>query len=114
MGLLDSFQEFLCSDIAIYSLATVTSDWGTTEKEYPSTPTKYITGYIQPRSGSDVFQNQKDEIVSTHVLYNYTTTELNKKDRVVQNGITYEITFDPPKGISGISDHREIGLKQIG
>jgi len=112
MSLLSSFTELL-TVIDVYELTATTGSWGTSEKVYPATATKTITGYIQPIGGNDVFQNQKDDIVSTHRLYTYATESLNDTDKVVCDGVEYFVTFNAVNGISGIGDHREVGLKRV-
>ncbi len=112
MGLMDLFAEYL-DTIDIYSLSTETSDWSTTESEYPTTVTKRIDGYIQPLSGGDAFQNQKLGEESTHRLYTRNDVSLNDTDKLVYNGVTYKVTYNQTKGISGINDHFEIGLRVV-
>lgn len=112
MSLLSEFREFLRTDIEVYSLGTVASAWGTGEKTYPATATKTITGYIQPTGGSKAFKNQSNEIEITHILYCYATETFNDTDMIVDGSESYIITDNPPRGVGGIFDHKEVGLKR--
>lgn len=110
MSLLADFQEYFVTGIEVYSLTTYTSTIGTTEKDYPTSATRTITGYIQPIGGGATQTNLQQGNDATHRLYIYATESLNDTDRIVYSGVTYQITFNPPDGISGISDHKEVDL----
>lgn len=112
MGMMDYFREYM-TDIEVYELTTETSDWDTSEYEYPALAAKTISGYIQPRSGNDSFSRQKLEEETTHILYTDNTVTLNDTDRLKYNGVTYKVTYNQTKGVSGINDHYEIGLKAV-
>ena len=109
MGLLDYFTEYFHS-IDVYSLEDYTGSWGTSEKTYPTTPSKTIRGYIQPVSGSDEFKNQSLDKVTTHRMYIQMSDTISGTDKIVYNGMTYRVTYVQDNGIANISDHKEIGL----
>lgn len=112
MSLLTEFSELLTS-ITVYSLEAVTSSWGTSEKQL-STTGRTIEGYIQPQGGGDVFNNQADTTLSTHRLYIYATETVEDTDVIELDGVRYNVVDNPGRGVSGINDHREVGLKKIG
>lgn len=114
MSLLDSFQEFFVDDIEVYSLTASTSSWGASEKEYPATATRTISGYIQPGGGSATQQNAKRGINASYTLYMSASEAVLDTDRIKYNGETYQVVFNAPAGIGGISDHKEVGLEKYG
>jgi hypothetical protein len=100
-------------NIDVYALGSATSTWNTSEAKYGTTKNRTITGFIQPRAGNSIFKNQAVTKETTHVLYAYMDVTLNKTDRLLFNSTNYQITYIPPKGVSGIDDHQEIGLKVL-
>ena len=68
-------------------------------------------GFIQPVSASEQFKFGKSGENATHRLYTHIDTDIQRLDKVTQNGQSYTVlAFVQPAGVSGVDSHREILL----
>lgn len=101
------------SPVNVYRETNKTDDWGNTSKRNNYTLNGTVQGYIQPSSGAFANSNQSNIPLFTSVMYAGVGVDVLINDRVVQNGETYQVTYVPVGGVSGIADHQEIGLSHI-
>lgn len=101
------------SGIAVYRLTEVTDSWGGTSEQYPATATATIDGFIQPISGGETFENNGVVFKSPNRLYCASGADIITGDRIKYSGVTYEVRFIQPAGISGLSKHQEVLLERI-
>lgn len=53
------------------------------------------SGYIRLLSGSEQLTSRKHTFISTHRLYT-STIDIEKGDMIIQNGITFAVTYSNP------------------
>jgi hypothetical protein len=106
--------EDLYTQIAIYREVAQTDDWGNTDDQDNWQFDHYEQGFFQPRSGSYIQANQRNNPLSTHVLYCGVSTDIVEGDRIKYNAKYYRVDFiQQTIGIGGIADHQELDLSYL-
>lgn len=69
---------------------------------------------VLPRNvrASDEFTDGRDQVRTTRILYAPAGTDLTPTDRIVRNGVTYEVDGDPAV-YPGTLAHLEVNLKAV-
>ena len=110
MELLKYFPELL-DTIEIHREVDTTDSWGNTDPQGNWQIDHTERGYIQPKQGEYVQNNQRETSLSSHVLYTLTDVDINTGDRVLYNGDFYRVEFDQKNGIGNTGDHIEFDLQ---
>lgn len=108
-----SLRNFYKDTCDIYRLTTTTGSWGGSVEQYADT-TVDVTGYLQPISGSEAYQNAKIDEVYTHRFYCPSTTSVNVSDYLKFSSGYYRVTFSQANGITNQGKHAEILLAYTG
>lgn len=112
MGLLSFFTETE-STLSIYRETEQADDWGNLETQGNWEYDHKETGYIQPRSGSYTQDNQRENSLSSHILYCEVGVDIVTSDRVYDGTLYYQVQFIQPAGFGGVDDHQEIDLQVL-
>lgn len=108
-----TFAGLLAHDVTILTPSTEADRYGGTNKDWTNPTSSTVKGWVSQQSGTEIIDGREAQ-VSTWILYLHPDASVSGKDRVVWEGLTFEVDGPVhPAWKPGGLHHYEVPLRVV-